>query len=402
MSQLNERGANSERNSALWGTGGRGGDRSSVLWGKGGRGIVVGVMVVALAAPLAATASRAKQPSMPARHASAQLAPAKKAKLAPAKKASKAKHAPAKTVKKATVKKVAPAKKITIKKTATAPAAPTTATTTPVTQAPVAAPAAAPAVPQGGNANSADGTTYVAPVLLNKATDTPDTRPGDHQLLGRHRRGEGSVTWLSKLAAQSNEASDLQNINLQNLDLIGGVSLSVPAKWLDELRKVPGLHRHAGRDGQSLRHRSASSRASSGRTSRATRTCGPATRRLRRQDAGDRDRRLGHPGTAADFGSRVVASVNLSTLAGNTLDPNGRQRGHGTFVAGIAAGAAPDLAGAAPARPLVSIKVMNDQGMAKTSDVITACQWILDNKAQVQHPRRELLAALELQHELLS
>jgi len=23
---------------------------------------------------------------------------------------------------------------------------------------------------------------------------------------------------------------------------------------------------------------------------------------------------------------------------------------------------------------------MNDQGMAKTSDVITACQWILDNK----------------------
>ena len=52
MSQLNERGANTERNSALWGTGGRGGDRSSVLWGKGGRGIVVGVMVVALAAPV--------------------------------------------------------------------------------------------------------------------------------------------------------------------------------------------------------------------------------------------------------------------------------------------------------------------------------------------------------------
>jgi len=41
MSQLNERGANSERNSALWGTGGRGGDRSSVLWGKGGRGMLV-------------------------------------------------------------------------------------------------------------------------------------------------------------------------------------------------------------------------------------------------------------------------------------------------------------------------------------------------------------------------
>ena len=32
--------------------------------------------------------------------------------------------------------------------------------------------------------------------------------------------------------------------------------------------------------------------------------------------------------------------------------------------------------------PLVSIKVMNAQGMAKTSDVIAACQWILDHKGQ--------------------
>ena len=41
MSQNTERGARSERGSALWGTGSRGGDRSSVLWGKGGRGILV-------------------------------------------------------------------------------------------------------------------------------------------------------------------------------------------------------------------------------------------------------------------------------------------------------------------------------------------------------------------------
>ena len=66
MSQLNERGANSERNSALWGTGGRGGDRSSVLWGKGGRGMLVATMVVALAAPLAATASKGKPVVPPA------------------------------------------------------------------------------------------------------------------------------------------------------------------------------------------------------------------------------------------------------------------------------------------------------------------------------------------------
>src|SRR5947208_14059450 len=65
MSQLNERGANSERNSALWGTGGRGGDRSSVLWGKGGRGVVVAMMAFALAAPIAATADPGKNASAP-------------------------------------------------------------------------------------------------------------------------------------------------------------------------------------------------------------------------------------------------------------------------------------------------------------------------------------------------
>src|SRR5215218_8512900 len=57
MSQKIERGARSERSSALWGTGSRGGDRSSVLWGKGGRGIVVSCLAaLALAAPLTASA----------------------------------------------------------------------------------------------------------------------------------------------------------------------------------------------------------------------------------------------------------------------------------------------------------------------------------------------------------
>ena len=81
----------------------------------------------------------------------------------------------------------------------------------------------------------------------------------------------------------------------------------------------------------------------------------------------------------ADFGSRLLASVNLSTLPNNSA---GDGRGHGTFVAGVAAGSSASYAGASPSSNLVSIDVMDDSGMGNTSDIINACQWILDHKAQ--------------------
>src|SRR5207237_2623501 len=56
--------------------------------------------------------------------------------------------------------------------------------------------------------------------------------------------------------------------------------------------------------------------------------------------------------------------------------------GHGTFVAGVAAGSAAGYAGVSPTSNLVSIDVMDDSGVGLTSDIINACQWILDHKAQ--------------------
>jgi serine protease AprX len=79
----------------------------------------------------------------------------------------------------------------------------------------------------------------------------------------------------------------------------------------------------------------------------------------------------------ADFGGRVVQQVNLTTLPNNSP---GDGRGHGTFVAGIAAGQAPGYAGASPRSNIVSLDVMDDTGTARTSDVIAAAQWILANK----------------------
>ena len=80
-----------------------------------------------------------------------------------------------------------------------------------------------------------------------------------------------------------------------------------------------------------------------------------------------------------DFGNRVLANVKLSTLPN---DSAGDGRGHGTFVAGIAAGGADGYTGATPQANLVNVDVMADDGVARTSDVIAGCQWILANKAK--------------------
>jgi serine protease AprX len=80
-----------------------------------------------------------------------------------------------------------------------------------------------------------------------------------------------------------------------------------------------------------------------------------------------------------DNGARVVANVNMTTLLPNTP---GDGRGHGTFVAGIAAGSAPGNSGASPNSDIVMLDVMDDKGMARTSDVIAAAEWIHENKAK--------------------
>jgi len=81
----------------------------------------------------------------------------------------------------------------------------------------------------------------------------------------------------------------------------------------------------------------------------------------------------------ADFdnGARVLPQV---TLTSRTPNSPGDGRGHGTFVASIAAGSAPGYTGAAPNAKILPIDVMDDTGTALTSDVIAACSYILQNK----------------------
>jgi serine protease AprX len=77
------------------------------------------------------------------------------------------------------------------------------------------------------------------------------------------------------------------------------------------------------------------------------------------------------------FSGRVLAQVNLTSLGPNSP---GDGRGHGTFVAGIASNGDGNRTGMEPRAKLVSLDVLNDAGAGLTSDVIAACDWILQNK----------------------
>jgi serine protease AprX len=78
-----------------------------------------------------------------------------------------------------------------------------------------------------------------------------------------------------------------------------------------------------------------------------------------------------------DMGARVIAEHVITKLQPNSP---GDGRGHGTFVAGVAAGSAANQAGAAPQANIVSVDVMDDSGMARTSDVIAAAEWVFQNR----------------------
>ncbi|MDQ2968910.1 MAG: S8 family serine peptidase [Actinomycetota bacterium] len=80
----------------------------------------------------------------------------------------------------------------------------------------------------------------------------------------------------------------------------------------------------------------------------------------------------------SDFGGRLVASV---TICSTCTDTAADAEGHGTMVAGVAAGSGLYPGGAQNA-PIVSIRTANANGESRTSDVVAAADWILAHAAQ--------------------
>jgi serine protease AprX len=74
-----------------------------------------------------------------------------------------------------------------------------------------------------------------------------------------------------------------------------------------------------------------------------------------------------------DFGKRIQAALDFTGATG----PSGRDdNGHGTMVAGIAAGSGPPFTGASPTSNIYSLKVVRSDGTSYAGDVLAAADWI--------------------------
>jgi len=209
--------------------------------------------------------------------------------------------------------------------------------------------------------------TYIAPVLEKRASKRPNTKMSVIiQSNSRFVLNHQVRTILARSGIKK----------FKKLRLIDGVAATISARHLADLATVQGLtvtpdapvHVSGYNSSQLWPYAAGVASDWNGANAPPTGANAPAIAIVDSGIQADRP----------DFAGRVLANVNLSTLTSATND----ERGHGTFVAGVAAGAAKGYAGAVPQANLVAIKVMDANGMAKTSDVINACQWILTHKGQ--------------------
>jgi Subtilase family len=209
--------------------------------------------------------------------------------------------------------------------------------------------------------------TYVPPALLKQAQAN-----GNQRLRVIIQASGGTNAAVSAFAR--NGGTDGGRV-AKRLSLVGGVAVELKAKWIARLAKIPGLVITSDApveatstvkfNTQLWPYVSGNARLWGSQTNPA-----PDAPTIAIVDSG-------LDPTSQDFGGRAYPQVNLSSVTPNA---QGDGDGHGTFVAGIAADGQDNYTGASPTSHVLPIRVMDDNGMARTSDVIAAAQWILANK----------------------
>ena len=91
-----------------------------------------------------------------------------------------------------------------------------------------------------------------------------------------------------------------------------------------------------------------------------------------------------HPDFVRNGTSRVIAAVDFSGSA-----KAGDAEGHGTGVASMAAGSGAassgyegNYAGIAPGASLLDVRVLDEQGVGRTSNLLAAINWVIENQKQ--------------------
>ncbi|HET9323864.1 MAG TPA: S8 family serine peptidase [Gaiellaceae bacterium] len=243
----------------------------------------------------------------------------------------------------------------------------------------VAAPLAAGAHKSKGGGQLPE--TYIDPVLLAKAETAPN------ELVNVIIQSDNGFDAAKHAYADAQHADDAKKDGERlgrKLEFVGSVAVQLKAKKVDFLEKIPGLtvtyDSRVNLSGTVTPATLPTSKHLWPTTAGvkplwgSSPTAGQKLPTIAIVDSGIEKNR-------ADFdgGARVIDDVVITQLKPNSP---GDGRGHGTFVAGIAAGSAKDQAGAAPQANLVSLDVMDDSGMARTSDVIAAAQWIYDKRLE--------------------
>lgn len=198
--------------------------------------------------------------------------------------------------------------------------------------------------------------THVDAKLLQEAADNPS------KTVNVIIQAAGGVEQAERARAGAGKLK-------RTLGLVGAVAVELPAAAVQRLATIPGLIVTHDSDIAATGSYT-STQLWTKETGVERLWSGPQAPTIAVVDSGVDTSRL-------DFSSRVLTQVSFVS-SGN---PNsaGDGRGHGTFVAGIAAGSAPGYAGAAPNAPLVSLDVFDDSGSGRTSDVIAAVDWIYQN-----------------------
>jgi serine protease AprX len=224
--------------------------------------------------------------------------------------------------------------------------------------------------------SAAAATSDIDPILLSAASSSPSK--SERMIIISTDRVDGAVDAFNQASAVVDGYGP--GTLRKELPLVDGVAVTLPAARVSTLAKIDGVSvsLDATLEASSFANLPNSQLwpylSGNAHLWPGQKKAGPKWSQMPAIAVVDSGVDTSHPDLA---NSLLIRQVDLCSLASNSP---GDGDGHGTFVSSIIAGNEDGYVGAAPNAKLISLDVINDEGMATTSDVIAAAQWIVDHR----------------------